>query len=178
MLYVITGSVAGSVAGSASAPAPGASVYSLISATQFMVWIYVYSVCANECAIEYIRVYMLAYVHIYMLFKEVCWCAMYCKALQMEHALFCLAGAFARLHACTLPCDTLDFVQALFGKMVDKTPVPSPIDPSKPLTEGSRRRMIHERRKEKKVKKSEASAFSDAFGISCTCGISCMFQLS
>jgi len=76
------------VAGSASAPAPGASVYSLISATQFMVWIYVYSVCANGCVIEYIRVYMLAYVHVYMFSKEACWCAMYCDALQIEHALF------------------------------------------------------------------------------------------
>lgn len=32
-----TGSVGGAVAGSSAAPAPGASVYSLIGATQFMV---------------------------------------------------------------------------------------------------------------------------------------------
>ena len=83
----VAGSVAGSIAGS-TAPAPGASVYSLIGATQFM---------------------------------------------------------------------------ALFGKMVDKSPVPEPIDPETPLT-GARRSLLLQRRAEaEEEKKSEASAFSDAF---------------
>jgi hypothetical protein len=87
----VAGSVAGAVAGSSAAPAPGASVYQLIGATQFM---------------------------------------------------------------------------GLFGRMVDKTPVPAPIDISKPLDWKSRRSLLRQRRQaEKKAKeeKSEASAFSDAF---------------
>jgi hypothetical protein len=51
----------------------------------------------------------------------------------------------------------------LFGKMVEKTPVPEPIDPEKPLTSAGRRRLLNKRRKEEAQEKSEASAFSDAF---------------
>ena len=48
--------------------------------------------------------------------------------------------------------------------MVDKTPVPDPIDIDKPLTDSSRRTMRRARRQaEKEEPKSEASAFSDAF---------------
>lgn len=60
------------------------------------------------------------------------------------------------------------YIQALFGKMVDKTPMPTAIDPDTPLTDSSRRRMIHSRRQaedQAQEEKSEASAFSDAFGI-------------
>ena len=56
---------------------------------------------------------------------------------------------------------------ALFGKMVDKTPVPAPIDPEVPLNYTDRRRMFHQRRaaeRRAEEEKSEASAFSDAFG--------------
>ena len=86
----VAGSVAGAVAGSSAAPAPGASVYQLIGATQFM---------------------------------------------------------------------------GLFGKMVDKSQPPEPIEIEKPLTEARRRRMIQENRLRRKSEeeKSEASAFSDAF---------------
>ena len=52
---------------------------------------------------------------------------------------------------------------ALFGKMVDKTPVPQAIDPEKPLSIGGRRRLLHQRRQEEAQEKSEASGFSDAF---------------
>lgn len=55
--------------------------------------------------------------------------------------------------------------QALFGKMVDKTPVPTAIDPDKPLTDAGRRRMIHQRRAVEEEKPSEASEFSKAFGV-------------
>ena len=49
--------------------------------------------------------------------------------------------------------------------MVDKTPVPTAIDPDKPLTDAGRRRMIHQRRAVEEEKPSEASEFSKAFGV-------------
>jgi len=64
------------------------------------------------------------------------------------------------------------YTQALFGKMVDKTPVPDAIDPDTPLNKTSRRRIFNARRQaeeEAEEETSEASSFSDAFGIFCSC---------
>jgi hypothetical protein len=68
-----------------------------------------------------------------------------------------------------VPKNSHTHAQALFGKMVDKTPVPAAIDPDKPLDVAGRRRMIHQRRAEEAEKPSEASAFSKAFGTSIFC---------
>jgi len=60
------------------------------------------------------------------------------------------------------------YTQALFGKMVDKTPVPDAIDLDTPLNKTSRRRIFNARRQaeeEAEEETSEASGFSDAFGI-------------
>ena len=65
-----------------------------------------------------------------------------------------------------VPKNSHTHAQALFGKMVDKTPVPAAIDPDKPLDVASRRRMIYQRRAAEEEKPSEASEFSKAFGMS------------